>query len=173
MCRLNIRKKASSQFEFSWFASHLYVCVRVCVWCACMHANVHVDSHQWSLDEGALKLEQKDSVSSVCPPQDTELQGQRSICACCETEPLSLLVYLYLHPYTCCKAEAFAVSGWPFRPLVGLIKRKDVADWACRASSCSQRRSCNRPLSLPQHLTPPCLPVCQSESSCLAWLNVQ
>lgn len=36
MCRLNIRKKASSQFEFSWFASHLYVCVCVCGVRACM-----------------------------------------------------------------------------------------------------------------------------------------
>lgn len=171
MCRLNIRKKASSQLDFHWFASQFYVCVHVCVWCACMH----VDNHQWSLDEGARKLEQKDSVSSVCPPQDTELQGQRSICACSATEPRSLpvLVHLYLHPYTCCKVEAFTVSGWPSGPLVGLIKRKAVVDWACRASSCSQRRSCNRPLSLPQHLTPPFLPVCQSESSCLDWLDVQ
>lgn len=41
---------------------------------------------------------------------------------------------------------------------------------ACKASSCSQRRSCNRPPSLPQHLTPPCLPVSQSERGCRPWI---
>lgn len=95
-----------------WFP---FVCLCKCV-CG-VHACVHVCSHIWSLEGRNEKLEQEDSVSSVCPPQDAELRGQRGICACNETDPFSLPVraclhFIYLHPYTCCKGGGIQ----PVRP---------------------------------------------------------
>lgn len=72
----------------------------VCVY-ACMRAYVHVDRHLWSLDEGTGT--QGQCVICVCPPQDAELRGQRSICACNETDPfLFVCLYVNLHPCICC-----------------------------------------------------------------------
>lgn len=120
--------------------------------------------------------------------QETGTQGQCVICLCTpghwamrpeehmcynDTDPFSvpvlslLSVHIYLYVLIAkwklpeCPAVHWSLHWW--KRSAGLSLQ----------SGCSQGRSCDRPQSFPQHLTPPCLPVSQLESGCQPLLNEQ